>query len=148
MTEVIRLTEKSDSKEFAAIASMINTAFSTSGDVIKELIRTAQSNPIVGIFLVYLLVDMFNSIEINQKGVSTPLLHNDSALALKTILAAGAGFALGTEVIQVIGDLVPFATGTSRSANPSLFIPSTTTLVNAAGGHVDPASAAELGRKT
>lgn len=97
---------------------MFNTTMDKTGDVVKELIRTAQSNPAVGILLCYLLTDMFQDAK---------LLHDDSALAIKVVLAAGAGIELGSEIATVISDFVPFGSG---RAAPSIFTPSATVLVN------------------
>jgi hypothetical protein len=130
--EVKRPQQKNN--DMAIFAAVINTALSTGGDVVQELIRTAQSNPIVGIFLVYLLCDVAQ-----DKG----LIHGDSVLAVKGIILAAAGLELTSEIVTALSDLVPSA---GTKAVPSLLTPTATTIVNTSD-KVDPASAAELGKK-
>lgn len=120
---IIEKNQKDQAAALEAFASMINTFIDKSGGIIKELIRTAQSNPAVGILLCYLLTDVFNDMNINGK----PILHNDSALALKIILASGAGITLGAEIATVVGDFIPF---TSNKTIPNIFQPSAQVLVN------------------
>jgi hypothetical protein len=130
-----------DAAGIKAISDVINKAIGTSGDILKELIRTAQTNPAVGVFLVMLLCDVFTKIEFGTENPdgSKGLLSATSSGIVKGIVVSATGITLAAEVLGTLG------IGDLGSSDKSIIIPTVTTLVNSSA--VDPASAAELGKQ-
>jgi hypothetical protein len=143
--------EKDNSTDLSAVVSMINTALGAGGDILKELVRTAQSNPLVGIFVTLMLTDVASSVEImgthpdvlTGKPVKNTLLYPSSAAIIKAAIAAEVGITVTSQIVGVVGDLIPSITKTAGTA--SIIVPTATTLVNT-DTRIDPAAAASLGK--
>lgn len=90
------------------------------GDIGKELLRAASSNPLIGIFLVLTLSDVFEKAGIIQPG---------TGYLVKGLIVSAAGVELGAEVMGMLTDVLPFAP--AKNPQPEIFKPSVTTMIYA-----------------
>jgi hypothetical protein len=148
--EEITVRRKGKDNDYSAIASVINKAIGTSGDVLTELIRTAQTNPAVGILVTFLVCDIFVKIPMpfgleNPDG-SKGILSTTSSVVIKTMVGTAGAVTITADILGVVASIIP-TLRTGANPDNSILIPTVTTLVNARSFGIDPASAAELGKK-
>jgi hypothetical protein len=116
---------------YLAKQGLTDTAISSIKDVLVELIRAANSNPLVGILLCISVVDV---------GQRTGLLSKNAATAMYAVIAAVTGTEVVADVITALEQgLHLFGAGGSP---PSPLTPSATTIVYAAGPSVNGAQQA------
>lgn len=113
----------------AAFSNIAIQGIETFGDILKELIRASMSNPMMGILVSLIVIDVLenNKILRNDSVDSNGVGHSSTALMMKGIIVAAAGVSVAGEIIQTIGDIVPLAQGSRSPA--SLLQPSGQVLV-------------------
>lgn len=101
-----------------SLTAVLEEFVSKGGDIIKELLRAAMVNPLLGVFVVLVLTDVLEKRQI---------IFSETAIMIKTLIVSAAGVELGAEIINVIRAILPFAPAVSPQ--PEIFKPSAQVIV-------------------
>lgn len=122
--------KQSQSADSLALAGMISAALQEGGDIVKQLLQTAMTNPLMGIVVSIVVLDLLHKPKYDSSGKAIPNsgVLSDSAYnwAMGLIVAAG-GIDLAGSVITDIAQFIPSLRFTA--AQPALVQPTTQVLV-------------------
>lgn len=118
------------------MGKILNKALGTGGDVVKELLRAAMVNPLIGLVVALIISDMLEK---------SKVILPETGILIKTLIVATAGVDLAGDIIARILRVLPFAPVAAK--NNELFTPSASTIVFSDSNEDLSALLSRLGKK-
>lgn len=128
MPEIIEVEKKE--KGNIAVASIIQTALSEGGDLLKQLLQTAMTNGLMGVVVALIVLDLLHKGKNDSTGqhIKDSGIISDFSFNLAVgLIVASAGVDLASNVITALEGVLP--SFTAKSLSPNLAIPQTQVLV-------------------
>ena len=114
-------TQRNKIFQFESLTQTLETIVTKFGDIIKELLRAAANNPLLGVVVVLIISDILEKAK---------LIFPSTALMIKGIVVTATGIEFAGDILKAITDFIPLG-GLGGTPNEGLLTPRATTIVYA-----------------